>query len=88
MTYEKDASIILATSYVNYIIANGVVVVPEYWKPGRPEEIRTLDNAAKEVLRKVFPGRNVVGVNNEPVAAGGGGLNCISNNMPRQGQST
>eukprot|EP00949_MAST-11_sp_MAST-11-sp1_P000524 g524.t1 len=82
---ETDASIILATSYVNYIIANGVVVVPEYWKPGRSEEIRALDSQAKSVLRKVFPGRTVVGVNNEPVSAGGGGLNCISNNQPRRG---
>ena len=37
---------------------------------------------AMQVLASVFPGRKVVGINPEPVNAGGGGLNCISNNMP------
>jgi agmatine deiminase len=36
----------------------------------------------RAALGRLFPGRKIVGINAEPVNAGGGGLNCISNNMP------
>ena len=37
---------------------------------------------ASATMQRLLPGYKVVGVNPEPVNAGGGGLNCISNNMP------
>ena len=78
----KPIEVVLAASYSNYVIANGVVVIPKYSKPGRDPSFAATDAAAKKVMETVFPRRKVVQVNPEPVNAGGGGLNCISNNMP------
>ena len=40
------------------------------------------DAAAVAAMKRLLPGHTVIGINPEPVNAGGGGLNCISNNMP------
>lgn len=78
----EPIEVVLAASYSNYVIANGVVVIPRYSKPSRDPSFAVTDAAAKKVMETVFPGRKIVQVNPEPVNAGGGGLNCISNNMP------
>jgi len=77
-----EIDVVLAASYTNYVIANGIVLVPQYHRPGRPARVAELDAQAVATMRRLLPGRKVVGINPEPVNAGGGGLNCISNNMP------
>ena len=79
---DAQIEIVLAASYTNYVVANGVVLVPQYDRPGRPKRFAEADQRARAALGRLFPGRKVVGINAEPVNAGGGGLNCISNNMP------
>eukprot|EP00040_Diaphanoeca_grandis_P013509 m.68289 g.68289 ORF g.68289 m.68289 type:complete len:441 (+) comp23941_c0_seq4:70-1392(+) len=74
--------VVIAASYNNYVIANDVVVIPKYYKQGRSKSFEDTDREALEVMQKIFPTRKIVQVNPEPVNAGGGGLNCISNNMP------
>ena len=79
---DAEIEIVLAASYTNYVVANGVVLVPQYDRPGRPKRFAEADQRARSALGRLFPGRKIVGINAEPVNAGGGGLNCISNNMP------
>jgi len=73
----------LAASYTNYVLANGIVLLPQYHKPGRPQRFADADARAMASMQRLLPGYKVVGINPEPVNAGGGGLNCISNNMPQ-----
>lgn len=80
--HNETIDIVLAASYNNYVIANGVIVLPKYAKPGRSSVFAETDMAARKVMETVFPGRKIVQINPEPVNAGGGGLNCISNNQP------
>ena len=74
--------VVLASSYTNYVLANGLLLLPQYYKPGRARRFAEADKKAVETMQRLFPGYTVVGVNPEAVNAGGGGLNCISNNMP------
>jgi agmatine deiminase len=64
----------LAGSYVNFYIANGGIVMPLL-------DART-DAAALRVLRRVFPGRRVVGVPAREILLGGGNIHCITQQIP------
>jgi len=61
--------------YVNCLILNGAVLIPEFGD-------RIADDAASEVFRRVFPGRTVVGLRIDAIAAGGGGIHCVSQQEP------
>ena len=71
-----------ASSYVNYVPTNDLVIVSKFWKPGRAREIKRRDEEAVAVLQRLFPGREVVQVYSENVNRGGGGMNCITQQQP------
>jgi hypothetical protein len=69
-------------SYVNYAPTNDLVLVPQFWKPGRARESREKDREARAVLKGLFPGRDIAEVRPENVVRGGGGMNCITQQQP------
>lgn len=69
----------LATSYVNFYIANGGVVVPVYDDPA--------DEEALAILAQAFPDRKIVAVEGRAIAYGGGVIHCITQQRPRRGLS-
>ncbi|MFD6968504.1 agmatine/peptidylarginine deiminase [Streptomyces sp. NPDC059949] len=64
----------IEVSYLNYYVANGGVVVPV---AGLPQ-----DEAALAVIASAHPGRKVVGVRALAIAFGGGGVHCITQQIP------
>ncbi len=66
----------LAASYVNFYIVNGGVIFPKFG-----DEIH--DQLAEEVLNKVFPERDVVGVYAREILLGGGNIHCITQQQPQ-----
>lgn len=76
--YHNALGEISPASHMNFIIANGVVVVPVYGTPTQ--------DAALEALAAVFPGRRVVGVSSRGLIgcgeAGGGSFHCITQQEP------
>lgn len=64
----------LSTSYVNFYIANGGIVMPSFDDPN--------DKAAAEIVGAAFPGREVVQVPALDIAAGGGVIHCITQQQP------
>lgn len=67
----------LPASYANFLIVNDRVVVPVFHQPRN-------DDRALGILREVFPGREVVGVDARMLVVEGGGIHCISQQQPRE----
>jgi len=61
-------------SYTNFLIANGLVLVPTYGNIN--------DDRAIAILREVFPQSEVIGVFAGMVAENGGEFHCISQQQP------
>jgi len=61
-------------AYTNYLVTNGVVLVPVY---GRPE-----DEEAKAILREHLPGREVVGIPALTLTEEGGAIHCVTQQQP------
>jgi agmatine deiminase len=61
-------------SYSNYLVTNGLVLVPVY---GRPEDAR-----AKAILAEHFPSREVVGISGINVTEQGGAIHCVTQQQP------
>ena len=72
----------LPAGYLNFIIANGVVVTARLWEEGRPLKLRETDEQAKRALARAFPERKIVQVSVTPLIHDGGGLHCHSRNQP------
>lgn len=66
---------VLPASYVNFLIVNGGVLVPTF-RQGRN------DDRALGLIRELFPGRQVVGIDCLDLVEEGGTLHCISQQQP------
>ena len=62
-------------SYVNYYVCNGAVIAAEFGDPHADAE-------AAEILADLYPGREVVTLNIDPVGEVGGGIHCATHEMP------
>lgn len=69
---------VLPASYVNFLMVNGGVLVPLFRQP-------TNDDRALGLLRELFPGREVVGIDCLDLVEEGGTLHCISQQQPASG---
>ena len=65
----------LAASYVNFYIANGGIVMPLFGDAH--------DQAAMDLLVRLFPDRTVVGVKSREILLGGGNIHCITQQVPK-----
>ncbi len=61
-------------SYMNFVIANEVVIVPVFGTQH--------DDDGVAAIAELFPGRAVIGLMADAVLAGGGGFHCSSQQMP------
>ncbi|MCA1662030.1 MAG: agmatine deiminase family protein [Novosphingobium sp.] len=61
-------------SYMNFVIANRVVVLPVFGSPH--------DAAGVAAIAALFPNRDTIGLPADAVLAGGGGFHCASQQMP------
>jgi agmatine deiminase len=70
----RQAGARLAASYVNFYLGNSRVVMPLL----DPRH----DTDAAAILRRAFPGREVVGVPAREILLGGGNIHCITQQVP------
>ncbi|MFE3190745.1 agmatine/peptidylarginine deiminase [Nocardia sp. NPDC059240] len=68
---QKD----FAAGYINFYVCNGAVIAPQFGDPDG-------DSAAKDTLERLFPGREVVQIDIDGIAAGGGGIHCATQQQP------
>jgi agmatine deiminase len=64
------------SSYVNYYVCNGAVIGAEFGDD-------TADAKAQDVLRQLYPGRQVISLNVDPIGEAGGGIHCATQQKPR-----
>ena len=64
-----------AAGYVNFYVCNGAVLVPEFGD-------EQADSNARDQLAQLFPDREIVQLNIDGIAAGGGGIHCATQQEP------
>ena len=62
-------------SYINHVVINGAVLACAFDDPA--------DDRALGVLREVYPGREVIGIDARPLFERGGGIHCITQQQPK-----
>lgn len=72
-----------ACSYLNFLITNQSVLVAKYWKPGMPESQKQKDKEVLDLFKKVFPKHKIVQIYPYGVNLGGGGIHCITQQIPK-----
>lgn len=72
-SFAREVGDPVLNTYINIIIANGVVIVPKY-------DIN-LDKEALKVMKKVFPKREIIQINAKEASLGGGGFHCLSKHI-------
>jgi agmatine deiminase len=65
----------LPPTYANFYIGNGCVIVPVYGDDN--------DERALEILRPLFPGREVIGCSSRALINGGGSFHCVTQQQPK-----
>jgi agmatine deiminase len=67
-----------AASYANFVIANHLVIVPQFGSPRDQDAVAQLD--------ALFSGRTAIGLPASAVLAGGGSFHCASQHVPASKQ--
>ena len=62
-------------SYVNYYVCNGAVISANFGD-------RETDREAARVLAALYPGREIVSLNVDPIGETGGGIHCATQQQP------
>ncbi|MDD3165224.1 MAG: agmatine deiminase [Oscillospiraceae bacterium] len=73
-TQPRENGEISIASYMNFLIINGAVILPQYGDEN--------DALAVEQTKAMFPDREIVGVMTKEVAFGGGNVHCITQQQP------
>jgi len=71
---KRTVELPLLCSYVNILQTNEMVIVPQFGL--------TTDEEALQIIRGAVPERKVIAFNAREFVLGGGGLHCISHNLP------
>lgn len=74
-TLPREEGDRMAASYVNFYICNNAVIYPKFKDPN--------DEKAAQLLKEVFPDRDIVGIYAREILLGGGNIHCITQQIPR-----
>lgn len=66
-----------AAGYINFYVINNAVLIPEFGD-------KKADTYAYETIKKLFPDRDVIQLNIDPIASGGGGIHCTTQQIPKK----
>ncbi|MNM91857.1 Agmatine deiminase [compost metagenome] len=64
-----------AAGYINYFVINGAIIAPQFGDTQADEKARAL-------LAALYPGRAIVQLDIDAIAAGGGGIHCVTHQCP------
>lgn len=78
---SKPITGVLAASYLNYLVTNELVLVAKYGD--LYSDMKVADAEAVRVLKQAFPKRLVVPIDCRTINVGGGGIHCITMQVPK-----
>lgn len=64
------------SSYVNYYVCNGAVIGAQFGDDA-------VDAKAAEILGQLYPGREIVSLDVDPIGEAGGGIHCATQQQPK-----
>jgi agmatine deiminase len=67
---------LLDASYTNYLVTNGVVLLPMYGQRS--------DEVARSILAEHFPDREIIGISALAVTEEGGAIHCVTQQQPQR----
>lgn len=73
-TPKRTAGEVCISSYLNFLITNKGVIVPQYGDEN--------DALALKQLAEIFPEHKIVGVNTKEIVYGGGNIHCMTQQQP------
>lgn len=65
-----------AAGYINYFVINGAIIAPEFGD-------KAADKQAFDLLAELYPEREIVQLDIDAIAAGGGGIHCVTSHQPQ-----
>jgi len=68
-----------ASSYLNYLVTNGLVILPTYISEGSSKE---KEEMVKKIFQEQFPDRKIVFIDAMPLNWNGGGVHCSTQQQP------
>jgi agmatine deiminase len=71
-----------AVSYLNFVVLNDLVIIPEYWREGFPERCKTDDVKVKQLFQNLFPSKKIIAINPWGMNYAGGGVHCWTQQIP------
>ena len=72
---------IAASSYMNFLVSNGVVILPTYTKQGSSAE---KEKQVSDIIQSAFPDRKLIWVECMPQNWNGGGIHCSAQQQPKR----
>ena len=75
-TLPREDGDICITSYMNFLITNGGVIVPQYGDEN--------DALALTQVQEMFPDKEIVGVDTLEIVYGGGNIHCVTQQQPKK----
>ncbi|MGK0736360.1 agmatine deiminase family protein [Yokenella regensburgei] len=73
---QKYASDDFAAGYINFYLCNGAVIAPEFGD-------KRADRNTRDILQELFADCEIIQLNIDGIAAGGGGIHCTTQQQPR-----
>lgn len=67
----------LAASYVNFYFVNDAALIPQFGGENEDSDLRAL-----EILGKLLPDREIIGIPARDILLGGGNIHCITQQIP------
>lgn len=65
-----------AAGYINFYVCNGAIIAPEFGD-------KRTDRNTRDILQELFAEREIIQLNIDGIAAGGGGIHCTTQQQPR-----
>jgi agmatine/peptidylarginine deiminase len=77
-------TIAYSSSYLNYVISDKVILLPEYWsKSPTDNEVKEKDDRVRAIFEGLYPDRKIIGINPLLLNSQAGGMHCRYQPQPR-----